>query len=38
MTKSLLNKKCNYFKESGSGEKELNGKLEENNKPVFSRV
>jgi len=30
--------KCNYFNESGSRVEELSRKLEENNKPVFSRV
>jgi len=30
--------KCNYFNESGSRAEELSGKLEENNKSVFSRV
>jgi len=34
----LRNQKCNYFNKSGSRSEELSGKLEENNKPVFSRV
>ena len=34
----LKNQKYNYFNESGSREKELNGKLEESNKPEFPRV
>jgi len=34
----LKNQKYNYFNESGSRIEELSGELEENGKPVFSRV